>query len=62
MVQGDELEKRGIGKRLPSRRLQGLERGGEHLGLVAEGEADPELAPVHAEDPAVVGIMPESKK
>ena len=46
IVQGDELEKARHRQALTFPALQGLERGGEHLGFVAEGEADPELTPV----------------
>ena len=46
IVQGDELEEAGHGEALAFPALQGLQRGGEDLGLVAEGEADPELTPV----------------
>ena len=42
-----------MGKRLPAAADEGLERRRERLGLVAQGEADPHLAPVDAQDPAM---------
>ena len=47
--------KRGMGNRFPLRRTQGLERGGEDLGFLAQREADPHLTPVDGEQAAERG-------
>ncbi len=49
----EELEKTRHRESLSLAALQGFERGGEHLGLIAESETDPELSPVDGENAAI---------
>ncbi len=53
LVNGGELEKPRHREPLSLSALQRFERRGEHLGFIAESEADPELAPVDGEDAAL---------
>ena len=55
LVQRGELEQPRHGEALPGSAHQGLERGGERLGLIAEGKADSDLAPVDSEKAAGFG-------
>src|SRR5579864_4258678 len=54
-VGGDQLQQPGHGEALAPPADQGLEGRRQHLELVAEGEADADLAPVDGKDPAVGG-------
>ena len=51
-VLAHQLEEAGHGKPLPRPAHQGLERGREDLGLVAQRQADADVAPVHGEEAA----------